>query len=83
MTLLEALMLFVGELLAIVLIALGFHEWGYRKGQKAGKDEGYLAGSFLAGWLRVARFPQTEGLQRRRFPARSVSTPSAPPREEK
>jgi hypothetical protein len=57
MTLLEALMLFVGELLAIVLIALGFHKWGYRKGQKAGKDEGYLAGRKAADdwWFGVER----------------------------
>jgi len=44
MNLLEALLLFLGELVAIVLIALGFHEWGYRKGLKAGKDEGYKSG---------------------------------------
>ena len=34
---------------------LSFHEWGYRKGERAGRDEGYLAGRKAADdwWLGV------------------------------
>lgn len=45
--------------IALVIFLVGthliFHEWGYRKGEKAGRDEGYLAGRKAADdwWLGV------------------------------
>jgi hypothetical protein len=55
MTVLVGLLVFAGEIFAIVLISLAFHNWGYQKGSKAGRDAGYDEGRKAADnwWLGV------------------------------
>jgi len=52
---LEILLLVFGETVAIVVIALAFHEWGYRKGlklaRKIGSEEGRRAADNW--WIRA------------------------------
>ena len=44
MSVLETFLLFVGTLVAIVLIALVFHQLGYKKGREDGYHAGYDLG---------------------------------------